>query len=144
MLAQELIVIEVALNELALVPARLLLGLGKIGTANAELCEHDERRLGIVVLAVQLPASLDHRGPHLPGPVREHHHVGANPGCRIDRVLAGSHGVDAPIEGISGSRPDLDARLLVILAVSLDEARLERVHDHRRCLVEATPRLVHA
>src|SRR6202049_289902 len=42
------------------------------------------------------------------------------------------------------SRPDLDARLLVELAVALDEAGLQRVDDHRRRLVEALARLVHA
>ena len=36
------------------------------------------------------------------------------------------------------------ARLLVVLAVALDEAGLERVDDHRRRLVEAAAQFVHA
>ena len=102
------------------------------------------RRLGAVVLAVQLAAPLDDRRAHLPGPVGEHHHVGADLGGRIDRVLAGSHGIDAPVEGVFRTRPDLDARLLVVFAVALDETGLERVDDHRRGLVEATARFIHA
>src|ERR1041384_6088879 len=41
-------------------------------------------------------------------------------------------------------RTDLDARLLVELAVALDEAGLPRVDDHRRRLIEALARFVHA
>src|SRR5258706_377206 len=41
-------------------------------------------------------------------------------------------------------RPDLNARLLVELAITLDEAGLQRVDDHRRRLVEALPRFIHA
>src|SRR4051812_28573726 len=41
-------------------------------------------------------------------------------------------------------RPDLNARLLVELAVALDEAGLQRIDDHRRRLVEAFPRFIHA
>ena len=40
--------------------------------------------------------------------------------------------------------PNLDARLLVEPAVALDEAGLQRIDDHRRRLVEALPRLIHA
>ena len=42
------------------------------------------------------------------------------------------------------SRADFYARLLVVLAIALDEARLERLDDHRRRLVEAPARFVHA
>src|SRR5262245_54416866 len=49
-----------------------------------------------------------------------------------------------PFERIPRPRPDLNAWLLVELAVPLDEACPERVHDHRGCLVEAAPRLIHA
>ena len=42
------------------------------------------------------------------------------------------------------ARPDRDARLLVERAVALDKAGLQRVDDHRRCLVEALARFVHA
>ena len=59
-------------------------------------------------------------------------------------VLARRHGVDAAVEGMLRPRPDLDARLLVELAVALDEAGLQRVDDHRRRLVEAAARFVHA
>src|SRR5436189_118033 len=41
-------------------------------------------------------------------------------------------------------RPDLNARLLVELAITLDEAGLQRIDDHRRRLVEAFPRFIHA
>ena len=43
-----------------------------------------------------------------------------------------------------GPRPDLDAWLLVVLPVALDEAGLERLDDHRRGLVEAAARFIHA
>src|ERR1043166_852466 len=41
-------------------------------------------------------------------------------------------------------RTDLDARLLVELAVALDEPGLQRIDDHRRRLIEALARFVHA
>src|SRR6266481_2578680 len=39
---------------------------------------------------------------------------------------------------------NLDTRLLVVVAIALDEAGLERIDDHRRRLVEAPSRFVHA
>ena len=59
-------------------------------------------------------------------------------------VLAGCHGVDAVVKGILRPRPDLDARLVVELAVAFDEPGLQRLDNHRSRLVEALPRLVHA
>ena len=81
---------------------------------------------------------------HLPGPVGEHHDMGAELGGRVDRILARGHGVDAAVERVLRPRPDLDARLLVILAVAFHEAGLERVDDHGRGLVEAAAQFVHA
>src|SRR5437667_9354775 len=49
-------------------------------------------------------------------------------------------GVDAIVEGMRWPGPDLDARLLIELAVALDKAGLQRVDDHRRRLVEALAR----
>ena len=68
------------------------------------------------------------------------------PSLAADRhgILAGRHGVDAPVERMLRARPDLDARLLVVLAVAFHEAGLQRVDDHRRRLVEAAARFVHA
>src|ERR1051325_8080689 len=70
--------------------------------------------------------------------------MGAEFGGGFDRVFARRHGIDASVKGMLRPRPDLDARLLVELAVALDKAGLQRVDDHRRRLVEALPRLVHA
>src|SRR5262249_50632723 len=74
----------------------------------------------------------------------EHDDMSAELGGGIDRVLARRHGVDMPVKGILRPRPDFDARLLVERAVALDEAGVQRVHDHRRRFVEALARLVHA
>src|SRR5262249_26497614 len=57
-LAQELVVMEVALDELALVFARFLFGLGQVGAAHAELRQHHRRRLAAVVPAEQLSTPL--------------------------------------------------------------------------------------
>ena len=64
--------------------------------------------------------------------------------AEFDRILARRDGVDAPVERILRPRPDLDARLFVELAVTLDKPGLQGVDDHRRRLVEALARLVHA
>src|SRR5436190_1431867 len=142
-LAEELVVVEVALDELALVAARLVLQPGGVGAADAEFGQHDGGRLGAVILAVQGPAALDIGRAHLPRPVGEHHHVGAELGSRIDRILARGHRVDAAVEGMLRPRPDLGARLLVVLAPALHHAGPEGVDDHRRGLVEAAARFVH-
>src|SRR6202011_5156762 len=143
-LAQEFVVVKVALDEFALVLARFPLGFGQVGAAHAELRQHDLGRLGAVIFAVQFAAALDRRQPHFPRTVGEHDDMGAELGGGIDRVLAGRHGVDAAVEGILRPRPNLDARLLVEFAVAFDEPGLQRLDDHRSRLVEALPRLVHA
>ena len=97
-----------------------------------------------MVLAVQRAAALDIREPHLPRAVGEHDDMGAELGGGIDRILARRDGIDPSIERIFRPRPDLDARLLVELAVSFNKAGAQRLHDHRRRLVEALARLVHA
>src|SRR5262249_37421200 len=79
-LAEKFVVIEVALDEFALVFAGFLLGLGKIWTANAELREHNVRRFGTVVFPMELLTALDYRQPHFPRPVGEHHHMRAQLG----------------------------------------------------------------
>ena len=68
------------------------------------------------------------------------------PSLAADRheVLAGRHGIDAPVEGVLRARTDLDARLLVVRPVAFDEAGLQGVDDHRRRLIEAPARFVHA
>jgi hypothetical protein len=84
-----------------------------------------------VILAVQRAAALDRLGaPHLPRPVGEHHHVGAELRAESIEVLARRHGIDAAVERMLRPRPDLDARLLVVLAVALHEAGPQRVDDH--------------
>src|SRR5579885_3458631 len=70
--------------------------------------------------------------------------MGAELGGGIDRVFAGRNGVDASVKGMLRPGPDLDARLLVELAVSFDEPGLQRVDNHRRRFIETLPRLVHA
>src|SRR5947207_14412802 len=80
---------------------------------------------------------------HLAWAVGEHDDMGAELGGAIDRVFDGCDGVHAPVEGMLRPRADLDARLLVELAVALDEAGLQRADDHRRRLVEALARFVH-
>ena len=118
--------------------------MSAVGAADAELGQHERGRLGAVILAMQRAAMLDLRHAHLPRPVGEHHDMGAELGGRVDRILARGHGVDAAVERVLRPRPDLDARLLVILAVAFHEAGLERVDDHGRGLVEAAARFVHA
>ena len=83
-LTEEFIVVEIAFDELPLITARFLLGLGEVGAADAELGQHDLRRLGAVVFAVQFAAALDVGEPHLPRPVGEHDDMGAELGGRVD------------------------------------------------------------
>ena len=135
---------EIAFHEFPLIPTRFVFRLREVGAADAELGQHDVRRLGAVVLAVECPAALDHGQPHLPRPVGEHDHVGTELGGGIDRLLAGGHRVDAAVEGILRARAQFRARLLVERPVALDEAGPEGLDDHRRRLVEALARLVHA
>ena len=49
-----------------------------------------------------------------------------------------------PSKLCSGPRADLDPRLPVVLAVAFHEAAAQRLDDHRRGLVEAFARFVHA
>ena len=135
---------EIALDKLTLVLAGLLLGLSKVGATNAELGQHDFRRLAAVIFAVEILAVLDHRRPRFPWPIGKHHDVGAKLGGGVDRVLAGGHGIDAPVKGILWPWADLDTRLFVIFAVAFDEAGLQRVNDHRRRLVKAAAGFIHA
>src|SRR5919106_6307877 len=87
-LTEKFIVVEIAFDELPLIAARFLLGLGEVGAADAELGQHDLWRLGTVVFAVQCAAALYVGEPHLPRPVGEHDDMGAELGGGIDRVLA--------------------------------------------------------
>src|SRR5215471_14118387 len=97
-----------------------------------------------MVLPMELAPSLDNRRPHLPRSVGEHDDVRAELGGRIDRVFAGGDRVDAIVEGVFWPRADLHTGLLIELAVPFDEAGLEGGDDHRRSLIEALPRFVHA
>ena len=95
-------------------------------------------------LAMELAALLDHRRAHLPWPVGEHHHMRAELRRRVDRVLARRHGIDAALEGILRSRPDLDARLLVVRSLAFHEAGPQRLDDHGGGFVEAAARFFQA
>src|SRR5256885_9918043 len=56
---QELVVVELALDELALESAGFFFGLCQVGSAHAELGQHDVRRLGAVLTPVPLTSLLD-------------------------------------------------------------------------------------
>ena len=135
--------VEVALDELPHVFAGVLLALRQIRAADAEIGDHHRRRRAAVEFPVQLAVALDRRQPHMPGPVGKHHHMGAEPGGGLDQVLARRDGIDPAGEIVFRPRPELDPRLLVVLAAAFDKAGAQRLDDHRRGLVEALARLVH-
>ena len=123
--------VEIALDEFALVLARLFLAGGEIGAADDKFGQHDLRRRGAMELAVQLAPSLDDWQPHVPWPIGEHDHMRAELGGGNDGILARRHRINASVEGTLRPWADLDPRLLVELAVALDEPGLKRVDDHR-------------
>src|SRR5215472_3996229 len=92
---------------------------------------------------VELTIALDRRKPHVPGPVRKHHHVRAEFGSRLDRLLTRGYGIDPVGEIIFRPRPDLDPRLLIVFSVAFDKAGAQRIDDHWRGFVKALAGLVH-
>ena len=142
-IAQEFVVIEVALDEFALVLPRFFFALVQIGAADHELRKHQRRRFRPVELPMQGAAAFDARHPHLPRAVGKHDDVRAQLGRRQHRFVAGGHGVDPPVEGVLRPRTDFGSFLGVELAVALDKTGLQSVDDHGRCLVETLSRLVH-
>ncbi len=69
--------------------------------------------------------------------------MGAEPRRCLDRVLAGGNRIDTIVETVFRPRTNLDARLLVVPAVALHEPGAQRIHDHRRRLIEALAQFVH-
>src|SRR6202035_2683373 len=67
MLTEEFVVVEVAFDKFPLILACLRLGLGEVGAAYAELCQHDLRRLGAVIFAGQLAPAPACWGAQPPG-----------------------------------------------------------------------------
>src|SRR5690242_21301660 len=128
--------VEIALDEFALVLARLFLAGGEIGAADDKFGQHDLRRRSAMEVAVQLAPLLDDWQPHVPWPVGEHDHMRAELGGGNDGILARRHRINTSVEGMLRPRADLGPRLLVELAVALDEPGLKRVDDHRGRLVE--------
>ena len=98
--AEELVVVEVALYEFALVLAGFLFGLRQVGAAHGELGEQQVRRLGAVEFAMERPAALDAGHSHFPGAVGEHDDVRPELCSRQNGLIACGDGVDAPVEGV--------------------------------------------
>src|SRR4030095_3665056 len=65
-LAEECVVVEIALDEFALVLARLFLAGGEVGAADDELGQHYTGLRGAVDFVVQLPPALADTGARIP------------------------------------------------------------------------------
>src|SRR5215469_4922492 len=87
--------------------------------------------------------AVDRRHAQWPRTIGEHHHPCAKPGARLDRILARSDRINAAVEAVFRPWAELDAWLLVVLAVAFDPAGAQRFQDHRRTFVEPLAALLH-